>query len=71
MHEAETNFSHLVARVLAGEEIVIAEDGKPLVQITLTEDKKPRIPGFAAGEFTVPDSFFEPMSEEDFDLWYK
>lgn len=37
MHEAKTNFSKLVERALAGEEVVIARHGKPLVKLTPVE----------------------------------
>jgi antitoxin (DNA-binding transcriptional repressor) of toxin-antitoxin stability system len=33
MHEAKTHFSRLVERALAGEEVVIARDGVPLVTL--------------------------------------
>jgi prevent-host-death family protein len=33
MHEAKTTLSRLVKRALAGEEVVIAKDGKPLVKL--------------------------------------
>ncbi len=73
IHEAKTNLSKLVARAMAGEEIVIARAGKPMVRLVVEEPQpKPRrVPGFAKGEFEVTDSFFEPMSEEDLALWYK
>ena len=33
IHEAKTNLSKLLARVSAGEEIVIAQAGKPIARI--------------------------------------
>ena len=33
MHEAKTTLSRLVERALAGEEILIARNGQPLVQL--------------------------------------
>ena len=32
IHEAKTNFSKLIARLLDGEKIVIAKNGKPVLQ---------------------------------------
>ena len=37
IHEAKTHFSRLVARALAGEEIVIARGGKPLLKLVPLE----------------------------------
>lgn len=37
IHEAKTNFSRLVERALAGEEIVIARSGKPLLKLVPLE----------------------------------
>jgi prevent-host-death family protein len=37
IHEAKTNLSKLIARVEAGEEIVIARDDKPVVKLTPVE----------------------------------
>jgi prevent-host-death family protein len=34
MHEAKTKLSNLVERALNGEEIIIARDGQPSVQLT-------------------------------------
>jgi prevent-host-death family protein len=33
MHQAKASLSRLVERVLAGEEVVIARNGQPLVQL--------------------------------------
>lgn len=34
IHEAKTTLSKLIERALAGEEVIIAKAGKPLVQLT-------------------------------------
>jgi prevent-host-death family protein len=34
MHEAKTHLSQLVAKVEAGEEIIISRDGKPVAKLT-------------------------------------
>ncbi len=39
MHEAKTNLSKLVARAEAGEEIVIARNGKPAVRLAPVRTK--------------------------------
>ena len=71
MHEAKTHLSSLVARALAGEEIVIARGGKPQVKLVPVEDpiRRPRVPGALKGQISIPDSFFDPMSEEELKLW--
>lgn len=71
MHEAKTHLSSLVARAVAGEEIVIARGDTPQVKLVAVtpEHKPPRVPGRFKGKISVPDSFFEPMSEEDLALW--
>jgi len=42
MHEAKTQLSRLVERALAGEEVVIARAGKPLVRLVPVVEEKPR-----------------------------
>lgn len=58
MHEAKTHFSKLIARVEAGEEIVIARDGTPVARVVAFQ-RAPgrRVPGQDHGLFTVPDDF--------------
>jgi prevent-host-death family protein len=52
MHQAKASLSRLVERVLAGEEVVIARNGEPLVQIVPVPKKAvaPRIPGRSTGK---------------------
>ncbi len=50
VHDAKTHFSKLIARVEAGEEIIIARAGKPILKLVKIEAERPRIvPGFAKG----------------------
>jgi prevent-host-death family protein len=66
VHEAKTHLSRLLERVKAGEEIILAKAGKPyakLVPIARPERKL----GFVEG--SVPESFFEPLSEEELEAW--
>ena len=52
-------------RVEAGETIVIVKAGEPLAEIkpVVSASKGPRPFGLCAGEFTVPDDFDAPLSE--------
>ena len=42
IHEAKTNFSKLISKFLDGEEIVIAKNGKPVLQFAPVETTKQR-----------------------------
>lgn len=67
MHEAKTQFSKLLDRALAGEEIVITRSGEPVVTLVPVQRKKKPNFGFARGEFVVPDDFDEiPEGFEDY-----
>jgi len=64
IHEAKTHLSRLIESVMAGEEVVIAKAGKPLVKlIPYQEDKQPRIPGGWQGKVTISDDFDEELPQ--------
>jgi prevent-host-death family protein len=70
IYEAKTHFSKLIAKVLDGEEIVIAKGNKPvakLVQFTSLVHKRKL--GSAKGEITIADDFKHPL--EDFEDYTK
>ena len=69
VHEAKTHLSRLLAQVEAGEEVIIARNGKPVAQLVRCKKRGKRQPGSMAGLFTVPDSFFDPLSEEELAAW--
>ena len=69
VHEAKTNLSRLLAQVEAGEDVVIARNGKPVARLVRCTRPLRRKPGSMEGQFTVPDSFFDPLPEEELAPW--
>ena len=65
IHEAKTHLSRLLARVVEGEEIVIAKSGKPVARLVAVERRaRRRIFAQDRGLFTVPDDFDDPLPED-------
>ncbi len=64
IYEAKTTLSRLIEQALAGEEVVIARAGKPLVRLVPVEKPrlKPRQPGGATG--WIADDFDAPLDGE-------
>lgn len=69
MHQAKSSLSRLVERALAGDDIVIARNGEPLVRLVpIRTEREPRIPGRSKGRVWIaPD--FDTMSEEELQHW--
>ena len=64
IHEAKTNLSKLLARVSAGEEVIIARAGKPIARLVpITERPRQRVPGSAKGKVTISPDFDAPLPE--------
>jgi prevent-host-death family protein len=64
VYEAKTHLSRLLERVEAGEEIVIARNGRPIARLVPTQrERPPRVPGAWAGEVWISDDFDEPDEE--------
>ena len=62
IHQAKSQLSKLIESALAGEEIVIAKAGKPLVRlIPYQEDKQPRNPGGWEGKVVMNDDFDDEL----------
>jgi antitoxin (DNA-binding transcriptional repressor) of toxin-antitoxin stability system len=60
--------SRLVDRDTAGEDILIARAGKPLVRLVPVEEMRPREPGLLKG-LVVPDALFDSLPEDEQALW--
>ena len=72
MHEAKTNLSKLVERAEAGEEIVIARRGKPVVALTPLAKPTGMAKAFGSlrGQIWMADDF-DDYDEEIEKLFYK
>jgi prevent-host-death family protein len=72
IHDAKTHFSKLLARVSAGEEIVIARAGKPVARLAPIRPilAKKRVPGIDKGKIWMAKDF-DVMSEQELDDWYQ
>jgi prevent-host-death family protein len=66
VHDAKTQLSKLLARVAAGEEIIIARAGKPVAKLVPVEQKKKkRVAGMDADKkFWIADDFDAPLPPE-------
>ncbi len=70
IHAAKTNLSKLLARVEAGEEIVIARGKTPIARLTPVHAlHAARRFGALKGIVSVGQEFFEPMSEAELAEW--
>ncbi len=67
VHEAKSTLSQLLERAHAGEEIVIAKNGRPYARLVRLEAPGPRTPGPLKG--VVDDAFFDPLPEDELDAW--
>lgn len=65
VHEAKTQLSRLLARVEAGEEVVIARRGAPVAWLVACK----RQPDVLKGRIAITDAFFEPLPEDELKLW--
>jgi prevent-host-death family protein len=63
--DAKTRFSELIRKAIAGEEVIIAKDNKPVVKIVpiVTPGRK-RVPGSAKGQIWMAADF--DATPEDF-----
>ncbi len=71
IHEAKTHLSAYLARLEAGETILLCKRNVPIAEIRPLPKKRkePRPIGLAKGTFDVPESFYEPLPDELLDLF--
>ena len=71
IHEAKTHLSKYLARVAAGETVLICNRNVPVAEIRpLPRRRTTRRPvGLARGTFAVPPAFFEPLSDAELEAW--
>lgn len=71
IHEAKTHLSAYLARLEAGETILLCKRNVPIAEIRPLPKKRkePRPIGLAKGTFDVPEGFYEPLPDELLDLF--
>jgi prevent-host-death family protein len=69
MHEAKSNLSRLVEEAEAGEEIVLARAGKPVVRLVPIRVLRRRKLGRWKGKVVMSKDFDAPLSAEELDAW--
>ncbi len=68
VHQAKAHLSRLLARVQAGEEIIIARAGQPCARLApLANNPSARQPGRLRGQ--VSPAFFDPLPEAELAGW--
>jgi prevent-host-death family protein len=71
IYEAKTNLSKLIARVQAGEKIVIAKNGKPVADMTTHKPQKNKIKfGTMEGKLHYKDEDFVGIDPEVQEMFY-
>jgi prevent-host-death family protein len=72
VHAAKSTLSKLLARVLKGEEIIIARGSEPVARLVpLASQPSRRKFGALKGKIAVPAGFFEPLSDDELAEWEK
>lgn len=67
VQDAKTHLSRLLARVEAGESIVLARSGRPVARLEPIDDPGARSLGFL--DVTTTEAFFEPLPSEELAAW--
>jgi prevent-host-death family protein len=63
--EAPTRLVELIAMAVAGDEVVIVRDGRPVARLVgvAADLEVDRVPGSARGLFVVPEDFDAPLAD--------
>jgi prevent-host-death family protein len=69
VHAAKTHLSQLLARVEAGEVIVIARGRTPVAKLVPFAPKAKREFGAMRGKISIGPEFFDPLPPEELDRW--
>lgn len=70
LYEAKTQLSSLVEQAAAGEEIIIAKNGKPMAKLVPIRERPLRKPGRLKGKIWMSDDFDAPLPQDIIDGWY-
>lgn len=60
--EAKAHLSRIVRKALAGDEVIIAKDARPLVRLVPLASPR-RVPGSAKGQVSIAPDFDTPLDD--------
>ncbi len=63
LSKAKTNLSKLVDMAFHGEEVIIAKNNMPLVELVAHHPKPKRMLGLLAGKINIPEDFMDESDE--------
>lgn len=69
VHAAKTHLSRLLARVEAGEEIIITRGKTPVAKLVPIAARGKREFGAMRGKIGIGPEFFEPLPTDELDRW--
>jgi antitoxin (DNA-binding transcriptional repressor) of toxin-antitoxin stability system len=71
IHEAKSHLSHYLNNLGADDRIILCKRNRPFAEVRLLPDRrrKKRRLGVAKGQFTVPESFFDPLPPDILDAF--
>jgi prevent-host-death family protein len=66
LDEAQNKLRDLLAKALAGDEVIITEHGTPVARLVpvLVPSKKQRVAGLNRGTISISEDFDEPLPDE-------
>jgi antitoxin (DNA-binding transcriptional repressor) of toxin-antitoxin stability system len=66
IHQAKTHLSRYLDKLKKGETIILCKHNEPVAEIRglPSHPSRKRPIGLAKGQFTIPDSFFEPLPDD-------
>jgi len=69
--EAKAKLSEYLDMAANGERVLICKRNRPVVELHAVQSARtaPRPIGLARGRVAVPPSFFDPLPDEELDLW--
>jgi prevent-host-death family protein len=74
VHEAKTNFSRLLDRVLEGEEVLITRNGVPVAELVPAR-RRGLMLGSGANDpnynADAPDDWWQPMTDEEVESFFE
>jgi prevent-host-death family protein len=69
IYDAKTGFSSLVDKVQKGSFFIITKRGEPVAKLCPVEPADTRRPLGVMSLPDLPDSFFEPLPDDELELW--